>query len=737
MSLARTQSATRPRASWRMSTGIGLAGMRALGCRSAVLDQLLHREVPQPVPVPPLRLDVAPMPLEEERQEVAGPFMLGATVGIGRDALLQRLDPASGRLLAFREHGRRVLGRDRRARQIPAARQTLLPPLLQPAAQQPGRDAVVAVVVGEILQVSRIAIARPGLVLDDAEARLGDRALALGHVELLDALDRVRLDRGPDPLPHDLVEVHEHLAAQDPVDFVLTGRVALHEPLDGARLVAGVVVDVHRRVTLEALDDEVDEGLEGPLLTLAVVAPDGSVGRLGRLDGDDAKEVFEAFFQCPGVGLDVKEEVVRGWLGQERQALARLVGVGLDELVEQLARVGALDLEAGRVAGPRQPAGVHVSDRAIRRQGGERAHRRHAVDGEPLRVRPRHAGHDREVVVAPTAVHAGREPGADAAVIHGIRISAGRQGVAPRGCPVAEDDGFETALYHPVVGGVVVEPHRVGRAVAGDDVDAFRRDALELRQPVRVDADLEQGAALDGARELRVGDLVAPGPQGRTGAVDLQQEVGVAQPAPVEEGGLEDDVGAVAHRLDGGCLGGPERLRRALRPFELDDRPALGATALEEGALMRLAALLEQLQLRVLPVGRLLPEVVGAAELERGEVIAGQEADEVGGADDERAVLVALQEPAVPLLRPGRARVSGDRTPTVPVRAGAPRDAPGARGPMRPARWRGWPPARRRRRRPRRRRRWRPGARFRSWRDARVRPCQLAWHAPGTLPPGG
>src|SRR3989304_3621239 len=63
------------------------------------------------------------------------------------------------------------------------------------------------------------------------------------------------------------------------------------------------------------------------------------------------------------------------------------------------------------------------------------------------------------------------------------------------------------------------------------------------------------------------------------GGIDLQQEVGVAQPAPVEEGGLEDDVGAAAHGPDGGCLGGPERFGRALRPFELDDRPAPGAAA--------------------------------------------------------------------------------------------------------------------------------------------------------------
>ena len=70
---------------------------------------------------------------------------------------------------------------------------------------------------------SRIAWSRslqPRLERDDAEPGLRHRALADGHVELLDLLERVRLDGGPDALADDVEQVDEDVAAEQPVDLV-------------------------------------------------------------------------------------------------------------------------------------------------------------------------------------------------------------------------------------------------------------------------------------------------------------------------------------------------------------------------------------------------------------------------------------------------------------------------------------------------------------------------------------
>ena len=99
----------------------------------------------------------------------------------------------------------------------------------------------------------------PCLVLDDAEAGLGDRPLALRHVEVLDPFDRVRLDGSADALADDVEEIHEDPGAEELVDLLFARVMTLHEPFDGARLVAAVVVDVHGRVGRVASHCEIDE----------------------------------------------------------------------------------------------------------------------------------------------------------------------------------------------------------------------------------------------------------------------------------------------------------------------------------------------------------------------------------------------------------------------------------------------------------------------------------------------
>ena len=63
-------------------------------------------------------------------------------------------------------------------------------------------------------------------------------------VELLELLDRVALDAGTQRLTHDGVEIHEALAAQEPVELLGARGVAAHQPLEGRRLVVAEVVDV-------------------------------------------------------------------------------------------------------------------------------------------------------------------------------------------------------------------------------------------------------------------------------------------------------------------------------------------------------------------------------------------------------------------------------------------------------------------------------------------------------------
>ena len=120
-----------------------------------------------------------------------------------------------------------------------------------------------------------------------------------------------------------------------------------------------------------------------------------------------------------------------------------------------------------------------------------------------------------------------------------------------------------------------------------------------------------------GARQLGVGDLIAPGPQ-VAGHLDADQEVGVTAPATVEERSLIDDVGTVAHgRLGLGLgrqqLGGCAQLRSS----DLPDRPPRALELIEIGPLMRLAMLLHELERRVVgSLWRPLPASLDSPELE-------------------------------------------------------------------------------------------------------------------------
>ena len=241
------------------------------------------------------------------------------------------------------------------------------------------------------------------------------------------------------------------------------------------------------------------------------------------------------------------------------------------------------------------------------------------------------------MVVCPASVGAGRIPGAHPAVLD-------RVGVRLEGGPLVEDARLEAGLGRAEEGGVVGQPLAMLGAIPGDDHDLPRCHALELGEPVRVDAHLQDRRGLDPARQLGVGDLVAPRPEDARG-LDPEQEVGVTAPVAVKERGLEDDVPTGPHGREGLGLGGAQLFGRPEVPGrDLVDRPAGRAQPLEVGGLVRVAALLHQLELGILPE-RLLPLAGDPTQLERREVVAGQEPDQVRGTDDDRPVRVLLHPP--------------------------------------------------------------------------------------------
>ena len=169
-------------------------------------------------------------------------------------------------------------------------------------------------------------------------------------------------------------------------------------------------------------------------------------------------------------------------------------------------------------------------------------------------------GHEREVIVRPPASAADDVPATDGAVLRRLGVRGRRWRVSFRQRRVRHRE--EGRLDHAVIGPVARGPERLRLPVATPQshVHPFRVDALDGLQELVVHADLEQGRGLDLVRQLGVRDLVRPA-QRRLRIIDAEQEVREAEPGPIEEAGLEDDVIAAQ---DGGA-----RIR-CLAAVELD-----------------------------------------------------------------------------------------------------------------------------------------------------------------------
>ena len=274
-----------------------------------------------------------------------------------------------------------------------------------------------------------------------AQVDLADEA-----VERLHLLDRVALDRGPQRLPDDAQQVDHHALAEQPVDLGLARAVAAHQPLERGRLVRRVVVDVHRRVVVEARHDPVDEPLERRgARRRARTRRRRRVTRWPRtppLGVEEPEQVVEPVVEGVRVALDVEEQVARRGRRQRGQARARArsprPAPGTKQLVAERARAPALELDPGlladaqraRLRRPRSSGGSIGSGEVA-----ERLERRDAALGQRAPLPRRDPGDEAEVIVLASTGDAFGRPAADVAVLDGLRVGrspAGRRAASRR-----------------------------------------------------------------------------------------------------------------------------------------------------------------------------------------------------------------------------------------------------------------------------------------------------------------
>ena len=232
-------------------------------------------------------------------------------------------------------------------------------------------------------------------------------------------------------------------------------------------------------------------------------------------------------------------------------------------------------LEAGLLLETGERAAADAGDGEVAFGGGEGGERVDPGGGQLAGLVAAEAGHPAEVVVVLAPALAGLVPAAHAAVADGQRV----------GDRLVGQRGEEAGPHGAVVGGHLGGADRGPVLAAEDHVHVLGLGALEAGDLLGVEAELQDGRRLHLAGQLGVLGLVAPGPEA-AGAIDLAEEVGVTPPQHVvplvEEGGLEDDVGAVSHGLR--CLGlslaeGVEAIGAGGGLGDLDDVEALGLEA--------------------------------------------------------------------------------------------------------------------------------------------------------------
>src|SRR5205823_12278068 len=104
------------------------------------------------------------------------------------------------------------------------------------------------------------------------------------------------------------------------VDLLLARCVNAGQLLKGTRLIGGVVIDMQGWIAIEMLDQEVHYLLEGELLRLCVVRPEGMMLLPPLHHLSDAEEVLEAFLANERIAPHVEEKVGGRWRGHGLRA---------------------------------------------------------------------------------------------------------------------------------------------------------------------------------------------------------------------------------------------------------------------------------------------------------------------------------------------------------------------------------------------------------------------------------
>src|SRR5579862_180540 len=366
----------------------------------------------------------------------------------------------------------------------------------KPTPQQQRRAAIDLVIVRDLLEQVRLAQAPPLLVDDDAGRGGFHLALAAGHVERFEILDRVAWFGDPHGLANDAVEIDEFSLPEQIVDLVFPSAVEHGEAFEGALFVSGVMIDMCVGSFRQTRRDEIDGLLEGLLLTGTIMAPKRRESWPFGLFGDEAEEIFEPAVE-ERIALHVEEQITRA---RPRQTSESLAGRDVQKLVTILAICPFRDLKARLAAKTTKGVRLQIGDPCAGREPSESRHRRHSGSLQLRHLAAGDVGDEAEMVGRLPFGVAAVAPAAQAAMAAGLGDRHGRNLL---------DKGLKALASNVEVIVKIRQRERDGTAIAEDDMDVWRHESLFGGEQERIDAKLQDVLGLCRPRQLGVDWLVA------------------------------------------------------------------------------------------------------------------------------------------------------------------------------------------------------------------------------------
>ena len=436
----------------------------------------------------------------------------------------------------------------------------------EPVAQAQRRHAVIAVVVGQVVEdlLCRGARAQPRRAVATVIAQCArldvpdDRVVALlhvagahlvAHVQRLELLDGVGPRADTQSAADDGVEIDEHAVAQQTVDIGLARPVSRRHRQQMGRLVRRVVVDVHVGMLHPLQIHDVEEALEGHPLLLERMGPQGAVL---LADVDPAEQVVDApdggiRLRVERVALEVEEHVARIRARQSPERLrrhdlvrrdgGRLAGVRGHGVARPRRRA---QLKPGLRLQHRERVGVHPGGSA--RRVDELVDRHDPGCVEPISLHGAHARHQEQVASGHDLGVARRTAPARHHSEVASRIAPGdRRPPEAQVEPTIGDQRLEAGSAEREDGQQFLGDVHADRSVAEQQLDPIRTRNTEPVELIDVCRKLHQGCHAGAASELAV--LHDP-----AAILVTHQEVGEADELVSRERRLIDHVGVRGER---------------------------------------------------------------------------------------------------------------------------------------------------------------------------------------------